>query len=303
MSARMISSGRQSSRGRRPRMRARLAAAAAVVLLSVIAATSAGAATAVSSNWSGYAVTGTSFSSVTGSWTVTAADCASTSGTVSASAFWVGLGGNSDSESLEQVGTEANCSAAGAVGYSAWYELVPAASVKLPLAISVGDRITASVTVHGTKVTLVEKDLTTGKRAKRTRTMSSTDVSSAEWIAEAPSAVTRGGTEVLPLTNFGTIKFTNARATSKSGHTGSIADRAWTATRIALETTGGGAGGPGFQFASRTVAAEVVPTGLSAAGSAFSVTWSEETSSFPGNERSGPPSFGRLALRGVAAAG
>ena len=65
------------------------------VVASAAAASLAGTARAaadVSSNWSGYAVSGQTFSSVSGSWTQPAATC--TSGSSSA-AFWVGLGGNS----------------------------------------------------------------------------------------------------------------------------------------------------------------------------------------------------------------
>ena len=224
-------------------IRARLAAVLAALLTASAGAGAASAATAVSSNWSGYAVTGAIFSSVTGTWIQPTADCTSARGSVTASAFWVGLGGDSgSSNALEQAGTEADCSATGTASYSAWYELVPAASVKLPLAISPGDTISATVTVKGTQVTLQVADKTTGKAVTKTLSMASPDVSSAEWIAEAPSAVTNMGTQVLPLTDFGTVAFSNAEATTKSGHTGTISDSAWTATRIALETRNSGPG-------------------------------------------------------------
>jgi hypothetical protein len=54
-------------------------------------------------------------------------DCTSTG--TSASAFWVGLGGNGEgSNALEQAGTGAECNADGTARYYAWYELVPAPS-------------------------------------------------------------------------------------------------------------------------------------------------------------------------------
>ena len=71
-----------------------------------------------SSNWAGYAVSGsgtgttpTSFTAVSGSWVQAAATC--TAGSPGYSAFWVGLGGfATGSRTLEQIGTEADCSSA-----------------------------------------------------------------------------------------------------------------------------------------------------------------------------------------------
>src|SRR5437868_1776579 len=64
---------------------------------------------AVSSNWAGYVVNGsdatvsTSFSSVSARWVAPKATCAR--GRATYSAFWVGLGGSSESsDALEQIG-------------------------------------------------------------------------------------------------------------------------------------------------------------------------------------------------------
>jgi hypothetical protein len=260
-------------------MRLALAGSLSTLALALGAAT-ASAATAVSSNWSGYAVSGTTFSSVSGTWVQPAADCSSTTGETTASAFWVGLGGDSStSTALEQTGTESDCHANGTATYSAWYELVPKAAVKANLKVSAGDKISATVTVDGTSVTMKLTNLTTKATFSKTLQMSVPDVSSAEWIAEAPSALTQGGTTILPLTDFGTVAFTNASATSTSGHTGSISDSAWTATRIALQSqSGGGPGGPGFggpgpQFASYDPSVTTaIPSALRSSGKAFSVT-------------------------------
>ena len=65
---------------------------------------------AVSSNWAGYAVTGRPggvrhFNGVAGSWVQPAVSC--TPGSDAYSAFWIGLGGLSQSSrKLEQTGTE-----------------------------------------------------------------------------------------------------------------------------------------------------------------------------------------------------
>ena len=61
--------------------------------------------TAESSNWSGYAVLGSSFTSAQASWTVPAAVCPTGPGqNVLYAAFWVGLDGYSSS-TVEQTGT------------------------------------------------------------------------------------------------------------------------------------------------------------------------------------------------------
>jgi len=252
--------------------------ALAVALVWTVATASAG--TAVSSNWSGYAVTGTTFTSVSGSWVQPTVRCSSETTGTSASAFWVGLGGDSSSSgSLEQTGTEAYCLADGTTHYSAWYELVPDAAVKVALKVSAGDRISASVTVNGTAVRVELRNLTTSRRFTKTLRMSAPDVSSAEWIAEAPSIVTPGGTLVLPLTDFGAVRFSEATATSSKRHTGTISDSAWTATRIRLASGAATGPGPGpfARFDSAQAVSEAVAGGLSQSGGTFTIRWRQVT--------------------------
>jgi len=260
-------------------MRRALAAALAFVAVSAgtipAGASATPTATTVSSNWAGYTVSGSTLSSVSATWTQPEADCKTAAGQTAA-AFWVGLGGNSEtSNALEQIGTESDCSLNGAARYSAWYELVPAASVKTPLEVSAGDKIRASVRVTGSSVTIRLRDLTTGKSFAKTLRMAAPDISSAEWIAEAPSAVIPGGTRILPLTDFGTVRFANASATTASGHTGTISDSSWSAARIDLLSEGG-PGGPGFHpFAEAAGGSQAATSRLAAGGSAFAVTWSQ----------------------------
>src|SRR6478735_1462067 len=51
--------------------------------------------------------------------------------------------------------------AASGAHYSAWYELVPAASVRLRLTVHAGDTISASVSVTGARVRIVLANRTT----------------------------------------------------------------------------------------------------------------------------------------------
>jgi hypothetical protein len=257
----------------------------ALVVAAVLAALAgAGAARAagrveVSSNWSGYAITAPdvtplAFSDVTGTWVEPKAKC--TLGRRSASAFWVGLGGYSDSAtSLEQLGTAADCtgSSTTAVHY-AWWEIIPAAAVRIPLKIFAGDTITAAVVVDGQKVTLFLKDVTRKTRyTKIVNTTQTLDVSSAEWIAEAPSECTGGRCKVVPLTNFGTVTFSKAAAVA-NGHAGTITDlptSTWGVSPIELIAPGTALGGGIDDVLGPGVGA--VPGGVSADGRSFPVSW------------------------------
>jgi Peptidase A4 family len=242
---------------------------------SSASADTTGGQAADSANWSGYVAGGAAngadqqFSSVSGSWIQPSANCSSGQGD---SAFWVGIGGaGQQSQALEQVGTEADCNGTGAASNFAWYELVPAAPVRLNLTISPGDHISGKVTVSGTNVTVSLSDSTTGQSAAKTLQMSSPDVSSAEWIAEAPSQCDGSGScQPLPLANFGNVSFSNATATA-NGHTGTISDSSWASEPVQLNAGGGGYGGA--QFLSDTSAAGAAPSGLSADGSSFSVSY------------------------------
>jgi hypothetical protein len=207
------------------------------------------------------------FSSVSGSWVQPAVTGSGYS------SFWVGIGGTGDSQSLEQIGTEANV-VDGQVRYSAWYELPPEPSVPLDLTINPGDHISATVTVNGTDVIVGLSDQTTVGSFSKTLRMSNPDTSTAEWIAEAPSTKSATGSySVLPLADFGTVTFTNASATA-DGHTGSIADPNWTAD--AFKLTSGDSGPPGFGGPTTRgggAAGGADPSPISPDGSSFSVKW------------------------------
>ena len=262
-----------------------LAATAACALgaVSTASAASADVQQASSGNWSGYVAGGSStpsatrFKSVSGSWVAPTATCTSSAagGSPGAySAFWVGLGGAGQTEALEQAGTEANCSAAGQASYYAWYELVPAAPVRTDLAVHPGDHISTSVTVEGTAVDVSMINHTTGQSFSKQLSMSNPDVSSAEWIAEAPSSCDGSGScTPLPLTSFGAVNFTSSSATTTEGHTGSISDSSWLTAAVSL-TPGASSGFQGVDLAFGQSSGSATPSALSSDGSAFSVAYS-----------------------------
>jgi hypothetical protein len=255
-------------------MRISVLATAAVAVGLGLSAPAAFADANTSANWSGYAAhrPGITFSNVTASWIQPNATC--THGQRSYSAFWVGLGGYSRSAvALEQIGTEVDCSASGKVKSTAWWELVPAGSRPVHIPVRPGDKVDAAVTVTGNRVALMLHDATTGRRFAKTVTAPVVDVSSAEWIAEAPSVCFSVSTcDTLPLANFGRTKFTAARAETASGVFGPISDTAWSRTKINL--TPGGRRMVRADSAG-TNAGEATPSALRARGSAFTVTYSQ----------------------------
>jgi len=164
-----------------------------------------------STNWSGYAVSGShgAYRSVSATWTVPAVACSSGQ---RYSSFWVGLDGyGSNSRSVEQAGTDADCSGRTAE-FNGWYEMYPAKPVYFRTKVRPGDHLTASVTFHGAGTyTLVLKDSTRGWSHTVTKHETGLDRASAEVITEAPSS--EAG--VLPLADFGTVRFTAARVNGR----------------------------------------------------------------------------------------
>jgi hypothetical protein len=242
----------------------RLAGVCAVVVAALAAGSIAGAATnpaplTTSGNWSGYAVSGNgqSFNDVTGSWTQPAVACRDHPS--SSSSFWVGLGGfAANATGVEQIGTSADCRDGEPVHY-AWFELLPGPAVPIAVHVQPGDKILAEVRVRGTSVNLWLTDVTTGAVYTTTRTLAKPDLSSAEWIAEAPSLCAQR-CAALPLASFGATTFTSVSATAGS-HTGTISDAHWSASSIQLSPRRAG-----FAWAT--------PSELSTDGSSFTVTTS-----------------------------
>lgn len=171
-----------------------------------------------SSNWSGYAAessisnpSNNFVQSVSGSWTVPTVICSV--GQATYVATWVGIDGYSDS-TVEQTGTEQQCSSGGTASYYAWYEMYPQSMVQLSLTITPGDTITASVSYQGQGSFLITiSDTSTHESYSSTQTLHQAKLQSAEWIVEAPSSA--GG--VLPLANFGTTSFSSAQYTTSGG--------------------------------------------------------------------------------------
>jgi Peptidase A4 family len=262
-----------------------------VATLAVLVAVAGGATAAwaaeipgqVSSNWAGYvATTGSAthalakhFTSVSATWVQPTATC--TPGSQTYSAFWVGLGGYSErSKALEQIGSEADCSASGQVSYYAWYEFVPAGPEPIhKVDVSPGDTISATVKVKGDRVVVSLANLTQATPAftfvKRHMHSPTPDTSAAEWIAEAPSNCNNHNQcTPLPLTNFGSVTFSSADASSVGSdghHTGVISDPAWSWGAINLQ------GSSGHSRYSHELPPSAAPGTLAVTGDSFAVTY------------------------------
>jgi hypothetical protein len=234
-------------------------------------------------NWAGYAASkpGVRFRRVASTWVQPAASCAA--GERRYSAYWVGLGGfHSTSKALEQIGSQVDCSSTGQAFYSAWYELVPAASMPIHLAVHPGDTLSASVTVSHGKVKLYLANRTRGTHFAKQLRPKQLDVTAADWIVEAPSACDDNGCHTLPLANFGSASFTGATATTTDGHAGPIADPAWSSTALALAPAAVGSFDATIGFGSSSAGA--TPSDLSPSGDGFTVTYNDGTAPAPAPE-------------------
>lgn len=163
-----------------------------------------------SSNWSGYAITGSGFTSATGSWTVptvTATKKASYSST------WVGIDGFNNS-SLIQTGTEQDWYS-GKAHYRAWWEILPAAETVIStITVHAGDHFTASVTSNGGgRWTITITDTSTGQSFSTVQSYSGPGAS-AEWIQEAPTV----GGRIATLAHYGTTAFDSGTVNGGAPH-------------------------------------------------------------------------------------
>jgi Peptidase A4 family len=152
---------------------------------------------------------------------------------------------------------------------------LPAEAVDIRLAEHPGDLITASVTIANHTATLGLRNLSTGKRFTLTRRLRALDVSSAEWIVEAP-LICPGDSPCneRPLADFGDVTFSSTSATAQ-GHTGPIAYPAWSATALELRqssSSGARQGSASPRTPSRTLTF-ATPSSAANAQGAFTVRW------------------------------
>lgn len=218
--------------------------------------------------WTGYAVTGSDFTQVQGSWIVSAVDCTETPGTYSSE--WVGIDGWS-SNTVEQTGTDADC-----IGkkpyYYVWYEFYPLNTIVIKdVSIAPGDKFSASVVYDGNnEYTVAITNVTTGESFSKEVEFTGADGSgtplrnSAEWIEEMDGN---------KLADFGVDPFgelyTGASDGIDSAIDASISGPITDFGKAVQESVSTRNGTKGSK-------ATAVPSALASDGASFTVTWKSE---------------------------
>lgn len=219
--------------------------------------------------WAGYVVSdpgggGLAFTSVSATWVQPKITCGAER--LDSLGIWVGLGGYGTA-GLEQTGIGTTCSRDANAVSVPWYEILPASATSIdPGRVEPGDTITARVDVGAarTSVMISIADETKRWRFSRTLPVTSTDLSSAEWIVEAPGGCTRVACH-LRLGNFGSLAMTKISVVA-NGHRGTIRDRRWQATALYFVPTA--------RHAAQTGSiAGATPDRLDTAGGSFRIAW------------------------------
>jgi hypothetical protein len=162
-----------------------------------------------SGNWSGYALTSGTYSSISATWTVPSVS--SSGATSTDSSTWVGIDGANNTD-LIQTGTEQGWDAGtSSAYYDAWWEILPANETVM-FAVSPGDTIAASIQkLNSTEWSIYLLDRNSGNVISQTETYSGPQTS-AEFIQEAPTF----GTTIGPVAHYSPVAFYNARVNGKS---------------------------------------------------------------------------------------
>jgi peptidase A4-like protein len=196
---------------------ARITPAAVAPHVGLISGAHAGLNITQSNNWSGYnksiLETKSGFTEVSGTWTVPTATQAR-SGQAEFSATWVGIGGGCVNpnctvvdQTLIQAGTEQDVDSSGRASYSAWWELIPAPSTTISMAVSPGNRIHVDVKQTLPELwSIVIENLSTGALFTKTTPYTSTHAT-AEWILETPLLIGVGGTGLSAMPNLSSMVF------------------------------------------------------------------------------------------------
>ncbi|KAJ3732861.1 glutamic protease [Lentinula guzmanii] len=169
-----------------------------------------------SENWAGVIIesppSGQNFTTVTGTIVVP-----TPSGTNGSGSAWVGIDGDTASQSILQAGIDFTVQG-GKVSYDSWYEWYPNYAYDFTnFAISAGNTIT--ITVHSTSATagiVTLSNKSTGKSVSQSLTAPSSSSAlkgqNAEWIVEDYE---QGG-NLVAFANFGTVTFSGASASTSS---------------------------------------------------------------------------------------
>ena len=175
-----------------------------------------------SNNWAGYnqgtlEQGGKLFDGISASWVVPTAS-ARTAGEYEFSSTWIGIGGGCvdagctvTDATLIQAGTEQDVDNTGEASYFAWYELIPAPSIRVSLPVGAGNavRVTISETTPGVWG-MTMRNLSTRQSWSATVPYSSSHAT-AEWIEETPLVLSSDGSITIgPMPNLSTVHIDHA---------------------------------------------------------------------------------------------
>ena|SRR5438093_749273 len=175
-----------------------------------------------SNNWSGYnqgtiEQRGKTFTSVSGTWRVPTAT-AHKAGENEYSSSWVGIGGGCvnanctiTDTTLIQAGTEQDVDSSGRASYYAWWELIPAPSVRISPSrypVAAGDVIRTTIGSPAPGIWTFNMRNQTRGWTWTMRTPYSSSMDTAEWIEETPVVIDNSGhVSVGPLPNLSGAAF------------------------------------------------------------------------------------------------
>ncbi len=167
-----------------------------------------------STNWSGYMSSNAVYTGVSASWTTP--HVSGNGSTTSADASWIGIGGVTTND-LIQVGTDNIVSASGQVSTSAFYELLPDASINIPsMSVSQGDSMSATLNeISSGQWNIYIIDNTSGQSFTVSVPYASTH-SSVEWIEEDPSY---SRSTQIPFDTYGSVLFANGSTKANGSNT------------------------------------------------------------------------------------
>jgi len=231
-------------------------------------------------NWGGYVAANSltsptaAVTQVTASWIVQPA--AKTS-TATYSAQWTGIGGFfSSDQTLIQLGTESDYYR-NAAHYYAWIEMLPSSEQVISLSVKPGDTIVASISPATNPVSnswlMTMTDVTTGMSFTSPTETYKSSMLSGEYIEERPALCNAFTCTLTTLANFGTADFgyyytkqSGTEYLTVGGVIGALGSTSngWTNENVIMYANNG-----------RTQIA--IPSGLSADGTSFTMTYHATT--------------------------
>jgi len=207
--------------------------------------------TIFSQNYAGWASRNGKFTSVTGSWVVPSVKCTKKNQAVG---IWVGIGGLTSQQDLEQDGVIIICDTSHHAQYLAFYEILPAEAQILNSPVHPGDHFSASVNlVRKGLFNFQLHDSTQGWSITRQGKKSGAHLASAECIVEA---ISDNNNHIMALVKFNTTGISGCRENGNPIGAGP------TVVEI-------------FMVSQRTGAFKAKPSDLSASGTGFSVQWGQ----------------------------